>query len=105
MGLSFGLWWVAGSSYAVMLAFAIALGIGYGGFVALGPAVVAARFGVERLGSLLGVLYTAAGVGSALGPPAAGATIDAVGYTPAIAGSLVVGLASFCALLPLARRS
>jgi MFS family permease len=105
MGLSFGLWWVAGSSYAVMLAFAIALGIGYGGFVALGPAVVAARFGVERLGSLLGVLYTAAGVGSALGPPAAGATIDAVGYTPAIAGSLVVGLASFCALLPLARKS
>jgi hypothetical protein len=105
MGLSFGLWWVAGSSYAVMLAFAIALGIGYGGFVALGPAVVAARFGVERLGSLLGVLYTAAGGPSADPTPAAGATIDAVGYTPAIAGSLVVGLASFCALLPLARRS
>lgn len=104
MGLSFGLWWVAGSSYAVMLIFAITLGVGYGGFVALGPAVVAARFGVERLGSLLGVLYTAAAVGSAVGPPAAGAAIDAFGYVPAIAGSLVMGLASFCALLPLTRR-
>ncbi|HYM56429.1 MAG TPA: MFS transporter [Solirubrobacteraceae bacterium] len=104
IGLSFGLWWGAGSSYVVMLIFAIALGVGYGGFVALGPAVIAARFGVERLGALLGVLYTAAGVGSAVGPPAAGAAIDAFGYAPAIAGSLVMGLASFCALLPLTRR-
>ena len=45
MGLSFALWAVAGGSYAVMLAFAAVLGVGYGGFVALAPAVVAARFG------------------------------------------------------------
>jgi hypothetical protein len=30
-----------------------------------------------------------------VGPPAAGAIIDAGGYTPAIAASLALGLASF----------
>ena len=63
MALSFALWLVAGSSYAVLLLFAIVLGVGYGGYVALAPAVVAERFGVERLGALLGILYTSAGVG------------------------------------------
>ena len=99
MALSFVLWWVAGSSYAAMLAFAVMVGVGYGGFVALAPAVVAARFGVANLGALLGVLYTAAGIGSALGPPVAGAVIDAAGYTPAIAACLAIGLAAFGTVL------
>ena len=94
IALSFVLWWVAGGSYPVLLAFALVLGVGYGGYVALAPAVVAARFGVERLGALLGVLYTSAAVGSAVGPPAAGAIIDAGGYGPAIAASLAIGLAA-----------
>jgi MFS family permease len=100
MGLSFALWSVAGGSYAVMLAFAAVLGIGYGGFVALAPAVVAARFGIANLGAVLGALYTGPGLGSAIGPPLAGAIVDAAGYGPAIAGALVVGLASFAAVLP-----
>ena len=95
MALSFALWLVAGGSYAVLLLFAVVLGVGYGGYVALAPAVVAERFGVERLGALLGVLYTSAGVGTAVGAPAAGAIIDAGGYTPAIAAGLAIGLASF----------
>ena len=44
-------------------------------FVALGPALVAELFGLRGLGGLLGVLYTSAAVGSAVGPPAAGAVI------------------------------
>ena len=99
MALSFVLWWVAGGSYAVLLLFAIVLGVGYGGYVALAPAVVAERFGVERLGALLGVLYTSAGIGSAVGPPAAGAIIDASGYGPAIAASLAIGLAAFAVVV------
>ena len=95
MALSFALWLVAGSSYAILLLFAIVLGVGYGGFVALAPAVVAERFGVERLGALLGILYTSAGIGTAVGAPAAGAVIDAAGYTPAIVAMLAIGLASF----------
>ena len=104
MAASFALWLVTGSSYGLMLAFASALGLGYGGFVALSPAVVAARFGVERLGSLLGVLYTGAGVGSAAGPPVAGIVIDAGGYAPAIAGSFALALAGSLALVPVSRR-
>ena len=82
MGLSFGLWAVAGGSYAAMLAFAAVLGVGYGGFVALAPAVVAARFGVANLGALLGVLYTGPGIGSAVGPPLAGAVDRRRGLRP-----------------------
>jgi MFS family permease len=104
MGLSFALWAVAGGSYAVMLAFAAVIGVGYGGFVALAPAVVAARFGVANLGALLGALYMGPGLGSAVGPPLAGAVIDAAGYGPAIAGSLVIGLAAFAAVLPVRLR-
>jgi len=104
MGLSFGLWAAAGGSYTAMLAFAAALGVGYGGFVALAPAVVAARFGVANLGALLGALYTGPGIGSAIGPPLAGAVVDATGYGPAIAGSLAVGLVAFAAVLPVRLR-
>ena len=50
------------------------------------------------------MLYTGPGIGSAVGPPLAGAVIDAAGYGPAIAGSLVVGLASFAAVLPVRLR-
>lgn len=101
VGASFALWW-AGDGFWPLVAFAAALGVGYGGFVALGPAVVAAFFGVERLGGLLGFLYTAVGAGSALGPPAAGLVVDLTGgYAPAILGSMLLGFAAFAALLPL----
>jgi MFS family permease len=95
MGASFTVWLVAGSSYAVMVAFAALLGVGYGGFVALAPAVIAARFGVANLGALLGMLYTGPAIGSAIGPPAAGAIIDGPGYATAIVVALVVGTLSF----------
>ena len=103
MAASFGLWWAAGGSYAALVAFALVLGTGYGGYVALSPAVVAARFGVTGLGSLLGVLYTGAGVGAAVGPPLAGAVMDGLGDRAAIAGSLAVAAAAALALAPLSR--
>jgi MFS family permease len=103
MGLSFALW-ALGSGYGMLLAFAVVLGVGYGGFVAIGPAVVADRFGTTRLGGLLGVLYTSAGIGSALGAPVAGAAVDASGsYLPAIAGCLVLGLAATLVVLSVGR--
>ena len=39
------------------------------------------------------------GLGSAVGPPAAGAVIDASGYAPAIAASLAIGLAAFAVVV------
>ena len=75
-GVSFVIWLVAGSSYAVMVLFVLILGVGYGGFVALGPVVIADRMGVAGLGSILGLLYTAPGLGALIGAPGAGWIID-----------------------------
>ncbi len=76
-GISFVIWFVAGSSYVALVLFVLVLGVGYGGFVALGPIVISDRLGIAGLGSILGLLYTGPGLGGLLGPPAAGWLIDA----------------------------
>ena len=77
--------WLGGPEYPRLVAFALLLGVGYGGFVALGPAVVAALFGTAGLGGMLGVFYTANALGSALGPPAGGVLVEATGGYTAVA--------------------
>ena len=104
LALSFAIWLI-GSSYLVLVIFALVLGAGYGGFVALSPAVLAELFGVRRLGTVMGILYTSGGVGALLGPPLAGLIIDWTGsYRWAIAYSLTAALASYAALIPLKDR-
>ncbi|HTR62086.1 MAG TPA: MFS transporter [Candidatus Binataceae bacterium] len=99
--ISFAIWLV-GNSYPVLIIFALVLGAGYGGFVALSPAVIAELFGIGRLGTMMGLLYTSGGVGALLGPPLAGIIIDRSGsYRWAIVYSLVGALASWVVLLPL----
>jgi MFS family permease len=94
MAASFVLW-LGAPSYPRLVVFALLLGVGYGGFVALGPPLVAEVFGVQGLGALLGVLYTSAAVGSALGPPLAGVLIgDGSGYGTAVTASLAVAALS-----------
>jgi MFS family permease len=91
MAASFALW-LGAPGYPRLVAFAVLLGVGYGGFVALSPPLVAELFGVRGLGGLLGVLYTSAGLGSALGPPVAGAVIEATGgYVAVVVGALALG--------------
>lgn len=97
IGASFTIW-LAGDAYALLVGFAIVLGVGYGGFVALSPAVIADLFGTDGLGALIGVTYTAAAFGGLIGPPLAGVVIDATSYPWAIGTSLVLGLASSAAL-------
>lgn len=85
LAVSFAIWLVAGSSYTVLILFALVLGIGYGGFVALSTIVLAERFGTAGLGSIMGLFYTTQGLGGLLGPPLAGWLIDRSGsYRPAI---------------------
>lgn len=99
---SFLIWLVAGGSYAALLAFVLVLGTGYGGFVALSPIVISDRMGVAGLGSILGLLYTAPGLGGLLGPPAAGWLIDTAGsYRPAILGCLAASVISIVLLIGL----
>jgi MFS family permease len=101
MASSFVIWLLAGGSYPALLVFAIVLGVAYGGFIALSPAVAAAAFGTVGLGGVLGALYTAAGFGGLVGPPVAGTTIDAAGYPTAIVACIVLTTAAFGVLLRL----
>ncbi len=103
LALSYGLW-LAAASYPMMVVFAIVMGAGYGGYVALSPAVVAHLFGTQRMGTMLGALYTSGGIGAMVGPPMVGVIIDHTGsYRVAIAAALVVAIASFALLIPLKR--
>ncbi len=101
IALSFLIWLAAGSSYGLLLVFAIVLGVAYGGFIALAPAVAAELFGPVGLGGVLGALYTAAGLGGLVGPPAAGAIIDRFGYSWTLVVAFVFALVGFVILLPL----
>jgi MFS family permease len=87
---SFALWLVAGDRYELLVAFAVVMGVAYGGFIALTPAVAAGLFGTVGLGAVLGALYTAAAVGGLVGPPVIGAVIDGVSYEAGILASLVI---------------
>lgn len=73
------IFWVGGHSYISLVWYCLVLGIGYGGIVAMSPAMLAQFFGVEGLGELLGFLLTALGVASVAGPPLAGLLIDRTG--------------------------
>ncbi|MDX2378674.1 MAG: MFS transporter [Acidimicrobiia bacterium] len=96
MAASFLLWLVAGDSYPLLVLFALVFGIAYGGFIALAPAVAAEAFGTVGLGGVLGAIYTAAGVGGLIGPPLAGAVIDATdGYTATTVGAMLLALGAF----------
>jgi len=68
--------WLVSHDYPTLVIFALVLGVGYGGIAAMTPAVAAARFGIEGLGELLGLLMTAFGVACLVGPPAAGIMAD-----------------------------
>jgi MFS family permease len=103
LGLSFGLWIVA-HSYGVLVAFAIVMGMAYGGMIALSPAVVAELFGVRGLGALLGALYTGSAFSALTGPPLAGFVIDSTGsYLGAAALAGVAGIVGYLVIIPLGR--
>ena len=70
------LWWLVATEAWSLLIFAALFGIGYGGFVALFPALTSDYFGVRHAGALLGLLYTAAAIGSLVGPTLAGVAFD-----------------------------
>jgi MFS family permease len=90
--------WVGGHSYPSLIWYSILLGIGYGGIVAMSPAVLTQCFGIEGLGELLGFLLTGLGFASVAGPPLAGLLIDRTGdlkWPPVLAAiSAAAALAS-----------
>jgi len=81
---------LAGEIWALYL-FAIILGFGYGGVVALQSPVVAWLFGLKSHGVIFGLLIVGYAVGSAIGPVLAGRIFD-------ISGSYQVAFLLFAAL-------
>lgn len=97
--IAFVTWLFAGSSFVTLVIFMLIMGIGYGSFVAVSPLVLADLFGVVGLGSLMGLFYTACGLGALLGPPMAGRMIDVSGsYTTPLLVGLGLGLIAFLSL-------
>lgn len=100
MGLSLLAWLGATETWSLTL-FALAFGAAYGGFVALVPALTTDYFGQRSVGAIIGLLYTAAGVGALIGPILAGAIYDARdSYTlPILLGVVMNAVAVVCILV------
>jgi predicted MFS family arabinose efflux permease len=101
MTASYLIWLGAGSAYGRLVAFTIVMGVAYGGFIALAPAVTAGLFGTVGLGAILGALYTAAAVGGLVGPPVVGMVIDHVSYAAGITLAMVLTGAATAVLFAL----
>lgn len=84
LAVSYGIWLQAAAAGSLAL-FAVWFGVCYGGYVALTPALLADYFAGPRLSSVIGLQYTASGLGSLLGPIVAGYLFDVTGkYTLAL---------------------
>jgi MFS family permease len=98
MAVSYVLWFIA-PSYVWLVGFAVTLGLGYGLRIALMPVVLIELFGVQNLGAILGIFFTASGISAVLGPLLAGFIVDATGsYQWGIAFALTAGMLGFAAV-------
>jgi MFS family permease len=99
-------WWLGSTSLWSLLVFALCFGTGYGGFVALIPALTVDYFGVRQAGAIIGSLYTSVGVGSLVGPTLAGVVFDWYqSYTLPILVSAAANLVAVCCLMVLGNKS
>jgi MFS family permease len=93
--------WLLLPAYPWLVAFSAILGLGYGIRIALMPSVLIELFGVQSLGALLGIFFTASGVSAAIGPLLAGLIVDSsASYEWGIAFALAMGTLGFAALIP-----
>ena len=107
MSLAFALW--LGSlawspSMAALAGFALLMGLGYGGYVGIMPALAMQYFGGKNLAGIIGALYFAAGLGTLVSPTFAGWAFDRNGsYGLPIALGVVVTLLASGLVLRLPR--
>lgn len=100
MAFSYAIWLVPGYGWLVL--FAAVLGTSYGSRIAAVPSVLIEFFGLENLGSTLGIFFTATGVAALVGPSVAGLAMKlGGGYSPGILFALAAGLLAFAVIAPL----
>jgi MFS transporter, OFA family, oxalate/formate antiporter len=68
--------WAFSRDFWPLVAFALAYGVFYGGWVAVLPAVVMDFFGGRNVSGIIGILYTSVAFGTLIGPSAAGFAFD-----------------------------
>ena len=101
MGVSYVMW-LAAPAYGWLLVFTAVLGAGYGVRIALMPVVLIGLFGLQNLGAVLGIFFTATGISAFLGPLLAGFIVDGTGsYRWVATFALAIGLLGFAAVLRL----
>lgn len=93
--VSFLIWLVAGGQYALLVVFVVVLGVSYGGYSSLFPAVAIHLFGAVGVGATMGLMFLGAGFGGLLGPPVIGLIVDGGGPSLAIVVVLAVSTVSF----------
>ncbi|KAJ2448085.1 hypothetical protein GGF42_005238 [Coemansia sp. RSA 2424] len=91
--------WLPFQSGGTLVACAIVYGLFCGGFIGLVPVVMAELWGVQRIATIIGLLYIANFIGTMIGAPSSGAILDNVGhgidFKPSIIFSGVFMLAAF----------
>ena len=87
--------WVPGKSTAAIIVYAMLFGLSSGGFISLGPALIAQVSDISQMGVRTGAAFAVASFGSLTGSPIAGAIVSAQG------GSYL-GLQLFCGCTMLA---
>lgn len=94
LSTSFLVWYFA-AGFLFLAVFAFIFGMSYGGCVGLYPAVASELFGTDRIGEVLGLLYTAVGIAALVGPTAAGLFFDWTGdyRAPMVISLLTAALA------------
>ncbi|KAJ1551084.1 hypothetical protein HK096_003252 [Nowakowskiella sp. JEL0078] len=91
--LSILLIWPFSNSFGTLTAFGCIYTFSSGGFVSLFPVVIAELFGVEKLASIVGLLYSSSAIGNLAGAPLAGVIVDNSGFLGAMfySGFLMMG--------------
>jgi MFS family permease len=99
MAFSYAIWLIPGYGWLVL--FAAVLGISYGSRIAAVPPVLMESFGLENLGTTLGIFFTATGLAALIGPGLAGLAMRLGGYPAGILFALAAGLLAFAVIAPL----
>ncbi|KAJ1662697.1 hypothetical protein IW140_006196 [Coemansia sp. RSA 1813] len=96
--LSILILWLPFKTTGTVLACAIIYGLFCGGLISLLPVVIADLWGVQRISTIIGLVYIASFTGGMVGAPASGALVDHIGhgsdFKPAIIFSGVFLLAA-----------
>lgn len=71
--------WMGCTSFITILLYGIVFGFFAGGVISLFPTVCAELYGIKKLGSVIGVLYTGTAAGNLLSAPIGGFLYDATG--------------------------